>query len=85
MRLTFDFIVLCMVAAYAAAAHVSTVEDRGVPQKAHLQEGNGKIIPEEYIVIFKEQTSDDTGMSILYAFKKISGFYEFHSLRLCTV
>ena len=61
MRLTLTFIVLCMVTAYAAAAHVSTEDQKNQTPKAPLHEGNGKIIPDEYIIVFKEEISDDAG------------------------
>ena len=50
-----------MVTAYAAAAHVSTEGQKTQTPKAPLHKGNGKIIPDEYIIVFKEEISDDTG------------------------
>ena len=71
MRLAF-LIAACVISAYAAdnstkkPQHPPRVPQPTHPpshraQKAPLLDGGGKIIPDEYIIVFKEETDEGIG------------------------
>ena len=90
MRLAF-LIAACVISAYAADHSAKKPQHPpGVPQPTHapshhahkapLLDGGGKIIPDEYIIVFKEETDEGIGelffVSLMYSYNTIH--YDHH-------